>query len=163
MPVTIVGNQHQQTEGLVLRDARFESSSGRGRSFAAIKPAVCRVLLPCLTLLSACAPASDYRPTVELGGLDTARYETDLRDCKTVAERDRYAPVVVGVLQGAVIGVALGTAIVGLGGGNVGLAQSYGAISGTVAGGAVGASQVQAPPDEKAIVDQCLRNNGYRL
>jgi hypothetical protein len=67
------------------------------------------------------------------------------------------------VLQGAVIGVALGTAIVGIGGGNVGLAQSYGAISGTVAGGAVAGSQVREPPDEKAIVDQCLRNNGYRI
>jgi hypothetical protein len=120
-------------------------------------------LLFCLSLLGACAPASDYRPAVALGSLDTARYETDLRDCKKVAERDRYAPVVVGVLQGAVIGVALGTAIMGIGGGNVGLAQSYGAISGTVAGGAVAGSQVHEPPDEKAIVDQCLRNNGYRI
>ena len=67
------------------------------------------------------------------------------------------------MLQGAVIGVALGTAVVGISGGNVGLAQSYGAISGTVAGGAVGASQVREPPNEKKIVDQCLRNNGYRL
>jgi outer membrane lipoprotein SlyB len=117
----------------------------------------------CLGLLATCAPASDYRPAVELGGTDQARYETDLRDCKNVAERDRYTPVVVGVLQGAVIGVALGTAIVGIGGGNVGLAQSYGAISGTVAGGAVAGSQVREPPDEKAIVDQCLRNNGYRI
>jgi outer membrane lipoprotein SlyB len=121
------------------------------------------LLLLCLVLLAACAPSSDYRPAVELGGADTARYETDLRDCKKVAARDRYAPVFVGVLQGAVIGVALGTAVVGIGGGNVGLAQSYGAISGTVAGGAVGASQVREPPTEKKIVDQCLRNNGYRL
>jgi hypothetical protein len=119
--------------------------------------------LLCLGLLAACAPGSDYRPAVALGGTEAARYETDLRDCKKVAERDRYAPVLVGVLQGAVVGVALGSAIVGIGGGNVGLAQSYGAISGTVAGGAVGGSQVHEAPDEKAIVDQCLRNNGYEL
>jgi uncharacterized protein YcfJ len=128
----------------------------------AIERVACLLLLLCLGLFVACAPASDYRPAVELGGLDTARYETDLRDCKNVAERDRYAPVVVGVLQGAVIGVALGTAIVGIGGGNVGLAQSYGAIAGTVAG-AVAGSPVREPSDEKAIIDQCLRNNGYRL
>jgi hypothetical protein len=130
---------------------------------SAIERVACLPLLLCLGLFVACAPASDYRPAVELGGLDTARYETDLRDCKNVAERDRYAPVVVGVLQGAVIGVALGTAIVGIGGGNVGLAQSYGAIAGTVAGGAVAGSPVREPSDEKAIIDQCLRNNGYRL
>jgi hypothetical protein len=123
-----------------------------------------RTALPlCLFLLAACAPASDYRPAVELSGLDQARYETDLRDCKKVAERDRYAPVVAGVLHGAVIGVALGSAVVGIGGGNVGLAETYGAISGTVAGGAVAGSQVREPPDETAIVDQCLRNNGYKL
>jgi outer membrane lipoprotein SlyB len=132
-----------------------------GRTIDLLHP-MPKPLLLCLALLAACAPASDYRPTVELGGLDSARYETDLRDCKKVAERDRYAPVVVGVLQGAVIGVALGSAIAAIGGGNVGLAQSYGAISGTMAGGAVAGSQVREPPDETAVVDQCLRNNGYQ-
>ena len=48
-------------------------------------------------------------------------------------------------------------------GGNSGLGMSYGAVSGFVLGTAAGASQVQVSPQEKAIVDQCLRNNGYKL
>src|SRR5271169_4314958 len=62
------------TQPLVLRDARFASSSGRGRVLPATKVTACCLLL-CLSLLAACAPASDYRPAVELSGIDTARYE----------------------------------------------------------------------------------------
>jgi hypothetical protein len=120
-------------------------------------------LLLALALLPACAPVSAYRPAVDLSDADATRYETDLRDCKHVAERDRYAPIVVAVLQGAALGTALGAAAAGLAVGNVGLGESYGAISGAVVGAGVGASQVHAPPNEQEIVDQCLRNNGYTL
>jgi hypothetical protein len=113
--------------------------------------------------VAACAPTSIYQPTVDTSGVDAARYETDLRDCKKLAERDRYGPVLVGALHGAMLGVALGSVGGWIAAGNIGLAQSYGAISGTVAGAAVGATQMREPPDEKQIVDQCLRNNGYKL
>jgi hypothetical protein len=119
-----------------------------------------------LALVSACAPSSNYRPAVDLSDADAARFETDLADCKRVAERDRYAPVLVAALQGAALGTALGAAFVGVAAGaagNVGLAESYGAISGTVAGAGFGALQVEAPQDEPSFVDQCLRNNGYTL
>ncbi len=120
-------------------------------------------LLFALALLPGCAPVSTYRPAVDLSDVDAARYETDLRDCKSVAERDRYAPIVVALLQGAALGTALGAAGAGLAVGNVGLGESYGAISGAVVGIAVGAAQVHEPPNEQQIVDQCLRNNGYKL
>jgi hypothetical protein len=114
--------------------------------------------------IAACAPASPYRPAVDLAGLDAARYETDLRDCKKVAERDRYAPLFVGLLQGAALGTAMGAAIGGvIVQGNVGLAESYGAISGAVAGPAVATTAVAPPPDEDEQVRACLRANGYTI
>lgn len=120
-------------------------------------------LLLLALLASGCAPASPYRPTVDLAGVDAARYEVDLRDCKKVAERDRYGPLLADALIGAGVGTSLGAAGVGLIGGNVGLGMSYGALSGLAAGTAVGVAQVQEPRAEKQIVDECLRNNGYKL
>ncbi len=117
-------------------------------------------LLLLATLLAGCGPTSTYRPQVDLTGVDQARYEIDLYDCKKVAERDRYGPVAAGAILGAGLGGVIGTVAYGSG---IGLATSQGAISGTVAGAAYGVSQVQGPVDEKAFVDQCLRNNGYKV
>jgi hypothetical protein len=123
--------------------------------------------LPLLCVLVAgCAPASTYRPKVDLTGVSRARFELDLSDCKKVAERDRYAPVLVGALVGAGLGTAGAAAMAGIAStGNIGLAESYGAITGTVAGTAFGVSQMRAPDgeDENRFVDACLRNNGYKL
>lgn len=121
--------------------------------------------VPLLCLLAAgCAPASDYQPKVDLTGANPARYQIDLFDCKKVAERDRYGPLVAYTLLGAGLGTAGAAAIAGVAStGNVGLAESYGAISGTVVGAGVGASQIKGPVGEKLSVDQCLRNNGYKV
>jgi uncharacterized protein YcfJ len=121
-----------------------------------------RPLLIALAALAGCTPTSTYRPAVDLAGMDPARYEIDLHDCKKVAERDRYAPVLVALLHGAVLGTAVG-AVGGGFAGNIGLGESYGAIAGTAAGAAVGGAAVHQPVDENQFVDQCLRNNGYKL
>ncbi|HUC67187.1 MAG TPA: hypothetical protein VMA53_17235 [Stellaceae bacterium] len=115
--------------------------------------------------LAGCAPASTYRPKVDLTGVDRARFEIDLSDCKKVAERDRYGPLLAATILGAGLGTAGAAAIAGVAStGNVGLAESYGAIIGTAGGAAFGASQVPAPgQDENRFVDACLRNNGYKL
>ena len=118
--------------------------------------------------LAGCAPVSDYRPTVDLAGIDAARFESDLHDCQKVAARDRYGPVLARLVQGATIGAALG-AVAGGYTGNIGLATSYGAIAGTVAGGGVGVAEAaNREPfadalDERTVVEACLRNNGYGL
>jgi hypothetical protein len=123
----------------------------------------CALAFLLCALAAACAPASPYRPAVDLGGVSAARYEIDLNDCKKVAERDRYGPV----LAGAVVGASLGASLGAVGGflftNNVGLATGYGALSGLAAGTAFGTTQVQGPAGEKQIVDDCLRNNGYKL
>jgi hypothetical protein len=119
-------------------------------------------LLLC-ALAAGCAPASPYRPAVDLAGIDAARYETDLRDCKKVAERDRYGPILAGALMGAGMGGALGAVGGTITAGSIGLGESYGALSGLAVGTAAGATQVNGPQDEKQMVDQCLRNNGYKL
>ena len=121
-----------------------------------------RRTLPLLLLalpLAACGPTSTYQPKVDLAGVDQARYQIDLYDCKKVAERDRFGPVAQGAILGAGLGGVIGTVAYG----SLGLATSQGAISGTVVGTGYGASQVQGPIDEKAFVDQCLRNNGYKV
>jgi outer membrane lipoprotein SlyB len=121
----------------------------------------CGALLLSLAL-AACAPVSDYRPTVDLAGIDPARFEDDLHDCQKVAARDRYGPVLAGVVIGASIGVGLGS-IAGGYAGNIGLGQSYGAIIGSVIGAAAGDAMTRGepPPSEAQQVETCLRNNGY--
>ncbi len=122
--------------------------------------------LPLLLLpfLACCGPSSPYRPNVDLTGVDTARYEIDLYDCKKVAERDRYGPVLAYAILGAGVGGAVATAGYGVATGTgIGLATSQGTLSGLAVGTGYGVSQVQGPVDEKQFVDQCLRNNGYKI
>jgi hypothetical protein len=107
-----------------------------------------------LLALAACAPVSDYRPTVDLAGIDSARFENDLNDCQKVAALDRYGPVLARLVQGATIGAALG-AVAGGYAGNIGLGTSYGAIAGH--------EPFADVPDERAAVEACLRNNGYGI
>jgi len=125
----------------------------------------CTLLLA--VALVGCAPVSDYRPAADLAGADAARFESDLHDCQKVAARDRYGPVLARLVQGATIGAALG-AVAGGYAGNIGLATSYGAIAGTVAGAGVGVVEAShepfaGAPDEKTVVEACLRNNGYGI
>jgi len=114
--------------------------------------------------LAACAPASDYRPAVDLAGIDAARFETDLHDCQKVAALDRYGPVLAGLVIGAGIGVGLGS-IAGGYAGNIGLGQSYGAIIGSVIGAAAGDAMTRGEPPASEVqrVEECLRNNGYGI
>ncbi|HKW55226.1 MAG TPA: hypothetical protein VJO12_16155 [Stellaceae bacterium] len=122
-------------------------------------------LLVLATALAACGPTSSYQPRVDLAGSDPARYETDLRDCKRAAEQSKFGPVIAGATIGASLGAAFGFVVGALVGvGNLSLASSYGAASGTEPGTLVGAAQSSGQPiDEPELVDQCLRNNGYKV
>lgn len=97
-----------------------------------------------------------YRPVVDMKGVDTALYETDLVDCQ------RYALQVVGPGTGAAAGAALGYGIGYLVGRAYGVENrsSIGrttAITGAVSGGAGGVVS------EQAVVNRCIAGRGYRV
>ncbi|HEX7968957.1 MAG TPA: hypothetical protein VF502_12120 [Stellaceae bacterium] len=125
----------------------------------------CDLMLVLTGALAACGPTSAYQPKVELGGIDPVRYETDLRDCKMAAEHAQFGPVIAGAVIGASLGAGFATLFAWwTAASNVGLAETYGAASGTEPGILVGAAQSAGQPaDEPQLVDQCLRNNGYKV
>ncbi len=124
----------------------------------------CNCALILAAALAACAPTSRYEPNVERTGIDPARYEADLRDCKLAAERTQFGPVAAGAMIGASLGAAFGAVFAWwTAASNLGLAESYGAASGTEPGILAGAAQSSGPVNEPQLVDQCLRNNGYKV
>lgn len=112
-------------------------------------------------VLAGCAPRETYQPNADLTGIDAARYAADLDGCRNYANPGRYGPLVSAAVIGASAGAGLGAVLGWLAKGNIGLATSYGAISGGVAGAGIGAA---APaPEVKRALDECLRNNGYKV
>ena len=110
-------------------------------------------------LLISCA--SSYRPIVDMKGVDNARYEEDLVECRAYAEQvSPGSQAVAGGGLAAVLGAALG-AIAGAFGGNAGSGAGTGAaiggVTGTVAGGAGGVSEQQR------VIDRCLTGRGYNV
>lgn len=109
-----------------------------------------------------CVATSPYVPVVTLNHADAARYQTDLADCRKAADLDQYGPTLAGLAVGASFGAGLGSVAGWLASDNVGLATSFGAISGTAVGGAVGLAR-STPPQDAARIDDCLRANGYSV
>jgi outer membrane lipoprotein SlyB len=114
-------------------------------------------------LLAACA--SDYRPAVDLTGIDAAKYHRDLADCAGRAQAAYPGgAMVVGAVAGATVGAGMGS-LLGSGwagfASNAGLAESYGAIAGSVAGTAAGT--VVGTRNQRAVIDDCLIRDGYKL
>jgi len=126
-----------------------------------------RVLRPMVlvsVLLAGCA--SDYRPAVDLTGVDVAKYNGDLAACAARAQQAYPGgAMVVGAVAGATIGAGMGTVLGQTAGwgiaSNSGLAESYGAIAGGVAG--PGAGAVVGTRDQRAVIDDCLIQDGYKL
>jgi uncharacterized protein YcfJ len=110
-------------------------------------------LILLVTFLTACA---GYRPVVDMQGVDTARYEADLRECQQYAQqRDPATQAAAGAVVGALLGVALAAAMGSNYSRNTGAA--IGAVSGGASGSAHGAeSQIQ-------IVRNCMAGRGYRV
>lgn len=110
-------------------------------------------------LLAGCAQS--YEPIIDRKGVDQARYEQDLAECRQYAEQVSPAgEAAAGGLLGAAFGAALG-AVVGAFSGSAGTGAAVGAATGGVtgtAGGAVGGVQGQ-----KQVIDNCLRGRGYSV
>lgn len=110
-------------------------------------------------LLVSCA--GSYRPTVDMRGVDAARYEQDLAECRTYAEEVSPArEAAVGGGLTAALGAAIG-AIAGAFGGGAGegaaMGAAIGGVSGTAAGGAGGVS------DQREVIRRCLAGRGYSV
>lgn len=106
--------------------------------------------------ISACgSTASNYRPIVD--GPETAKYESDLGACKTLAEKRSYTndDVKSEAALSAVVGAAVGTIEEG----------SEGAIGGAIVGGLFGAGDRawETRDERKNIVVQCMKQRGHRV
>lgn len=103
--------------------------------------------------LSACA---SNRVIVDTKGVDTTRYNDDLRECQEYAG---MVPVGEEVAKGATRGGLVWGAIGAIFGKSRGAARGAGA--GAVAGGARGAAKAER--EQQQVVKTCLRGRGYKV
>lgn len=105
--------------------------------------------------LTACRGLRDD-PIVDTQGVNMARYETDLAQCRAYAEQvDVGADAARGAVGGAVVGGAIGAIV-----GNSDTA-ARGAGVGAVGGGARGAGRGLREKDQ--VLRRCLIGRGYRV
>ncbi|MEE4146468.1 MAG: glycine zipper family protein [Halieaceae bacterium] len=108
-------------------------------------------LVAVAAVLSACTTTDEI--IIDKKGVDIARYEQDLAECRAYSEEVRTGEKVVkGAASGAVVGGLIGAIT-----GDAGKAAGVGAVG----GGARGASE--GTQDEVRVVKQCLRGRGYRV
>ena len=116
--------------------------------------------LPALVLASALAAcASD--PIIDTRGVDAARYQSDLADCRQYADEVSVAGNAAGGglfggAAGAASGAAIG-AVTGKPGMGAAVGAAGGGTSGAIGGGARGAGK------KDKIVRNCLRGRGYSV
>jgi uncharacterized protein YcfJ len=104
-----------------------------------------------LALVTACTTTDEI--IIDKKGVDMARYEQDLAECRSYATEVKTGEKVAkGAASGAVVGGLIG-AITG------DAAKSAGV--GAVGGGAKGASEGER--QEVQVVKNCLRGRGYRI
>ncbi len=107
-----------------------------------------------LLALAGCTTTDEI--IVDRKGIDVARYEQDLAECRLYAEEvKKGAKVAKGSVSGAVVGGLFGAAV-----GNSSDAQR-GAGVGAVTGGARGVRQGEQ--EEIQVVKRCLSGRGYRI
>jgi hypothetical protein len=120
-----------------------------------------RLALVAGAALALASCAGSYRPVVDMQGVDGARYEQDLAECRRYAEQvspGGEAAAGGGVM--ALFGAALG-ALFGAFGGNAGTGAGLGAAAGGVTGTASGAAGGVARQHQ--IIDRCLAGRGYHV
>jgi uncharacterized lipoprotein NlpE involved in copper resistance len=103
--------------------------------------------------LSGCANVSEYRPMIDVKGVDGAKYEQDLSECRAYAQR-------INPQSEAIIGAVIGALLVA---GSVALALDSGDYLGVgaFAGAAKGGGNAVAA--QRKAVHQCLRGRGYSV
>ncbi len=103
----------------------------------------------------------DYRPIVDMKGVDAIRYQADLKECKEYA-----AQIDVGgsALAGALVGAAAGAAVGAATGAAVGRAGTGAAIGSAAGGtGGLGGGVVSATRAQEQMIHRCLIGRGYNI
>jgi outer membrane lipoprotein SlyB len=117
------------------------------------------VVLVASIALAGCARS--YEPIVDNQGVDEARYQQDLSECRDYAEQVNVGgEAATGTGIGAVLGGALG-AVVGAFSGGAGRGAALGAAVGGVTGGAKGTAE--GVSGQKQVIANCLRHRGYAV
>ncbi len=112
-------------------------------------------------LVAACAQT--YQPIVDTKGVDNAKYQQDLAECRAYAEQvNPVGEAVAGALLGAALGAALGAVT---GSFDPGFSAGGGAAAGAAIGGTAGTAAGAAGGVEGqiAVIDNCLRGRGYTV
>lgn len=115
------------------------------------------VALPLLAAMLGCA--SD--PVIDTKGVDPARYQADLAECREYADQvgvagDAAGGGLFGGAAGAAIGAAIG-AVTGNPATGAAVGAAGGGTSGVIGGGARGVSK------KDTVVRNCLRGRGYHV
>jgi outer membrane lipoprotein SlyB len=107
-----------------------------------------------LLSISACTTTDEI--IIDRKGVNMARYEQDLAECRGYASEVKTGEKGVrGAVSGAAVGGAVGAVLDGTEG------AARGAGVGAVTGGAKGVSQGER--EEVQVVKRCLRGRGYRV
>ena len=108
-------------------------------------------LMAMLAALAACTTTDEI--IIDKKGVDMARYEQDLAECRTYSEEVQTGQKVAkGAASGAVVGGLIGAIT-----GDAGKAAGVGAVG----GGARRANE--GSQDEVRVVKNCLRGRGYKI
>ncbi len=109
-------------------------------------------LLPILLMIAGCA----NEPIIDTHGVDQAKYERDLAECKSFSEqvsvgKEAVEHGAIGAAVGAVFGAVLGDSS----------SVGRGAGAGAVSGGTGGATEAERRKER--IVFRCLKGRGYKV
>ncbi|WP_052813128.1 glycine zipper family protein [Desulfonatronum thioautotrophicum] len=117
------------------------------------------VLISILVVLT--TGCASYRPIVDMQGVNSVKYEQDLRDCQNYAKQVSPATSsIVGGAIGAGAGALLGL-VVGSYFGRAGEFAGMGAAVGGTSGGMSGAAE--GARSQMDIIRRCMAGRGYRV
>ena len=135
--------------------------------------------LALVLLLGACSLTpqinlTEYSPVIDLGGMDRAKYATDLEACRVLGLRAqaRYKALrekeIGESIAATAIGAALGAGTGALVSRNTSRGAGIGAVTGAAIGGATASQNVDHTRDiakfgPTIIVDRCMANRGYTI
>lgn len=110
-------------------------------------------------ILAACV--GDYQPVVDMKGVNQAKYQRDIAECRQYADQvDIGGNTATNALVGAGAGAAGGAILGAITG-----APGTGAAIGAAVGGIGGAGGTAARDDarQKNIINNCLKHRGYKV